>query len=209
MEGRLEDALWLCERAMAKMGELDNLREYARLKLAVAHIQLGMDEPDVARVETILNSALPDLRDHGSHVDLGLWNGLISSVLLFGRDASGAEGRARQALELLGSGTAPDERANALLTLHDSLIAQGRRDEAGECLFRARDAAVEAGEGRALAALWRDLAERAHEFGEHQLAVEAYRVALDASSVRDRSRAVRAVARELSRRHSLSAHSEH
>ena len=198
LEGRLDEALRLCERALARMGEQDNLREYARLRSATAQIMLSIDQPDVARVESLLTTCLPDLRDHGSHLDLGIWNHLFSAVLLLRGDASGAEGRARQALDLLG-GASADVRADAWTSLTDALVANGREAEAIESLDQAVRQASEFTSGREAALLWRELAERLSEFGDGTGASAAFRQALDAVSVRDRSRAVRAAAQNLHR----------
>jgi hypothetical protein len=59
--------------------------------------------------------------------------------------------------------------------------------------------------GRPSSFLWRELAERSVEQGDSGRAVEAYRRALSAAGVRDRSRAVRAISAELRRTRTLSS----
>ena len=51
--------------------------------------------------------------------------------------------------------------------------------------------------GRGTALSWRDLAERFRAAGDTEAAVKAYRAALDAAGIRDRTKAVLAVIAEL------------
>jgi len=190
LEGRLDEAVRLSERALARLSELDNLRDYAKVRLASAAILLLLEEPDVEHANRLLDGCLPDLRDLGSNFDLGEWNHAKSAVLLHQGDASGAEGRARQALDLLGD-SSPCEPAIAWLRLQDALMAQGRSEEAAECRRQAAAKLDLAGNGRASALLWRDLAERMQDAGEAVEALDAYRKALSASGVRDRGQATR------------------
>jgi len=197
LEGRLDQALQLCERALARMGELDNLRDYARLRLATAQLLLAFDAPDIAKAKLLLHNCLPDLSDHGSTADLSAWNRALSIVLLHEGDLSGAEGRARQALDLLGT-TSSEKRTLALMSLHDSLHAQGRVDEAAECLVQAVESVDGVGGGRTHALLRREVADRLAASGHFESAIRHYQGALDAAGVRDASRTVREAARRAS-----------
>jgi tetratricopeptide (TPR) repeat protein len=199
VEGRLDEALRLCEHAMARLGEQDNLRDYARVRGAMAQLLLRLDEPDLERTESLLNTCLPDLTDHGSRTDLGMWNYLFSTVLLLRGDSSAAEGRARQALDLLRSAT-PDACVEAWIALTDALMAQGRRAEAQGSLDEALRHADAVDASREAALLWRAVAERLTAFEDHQRAVYAFRKALDAVSVRDRSKAARVAAADAHQR---------
>lgn len=197
LEGRLDQALHLCERALARMSELDNLRDYARLRLATAQILLAFEVPDIAKAKLLLHNCLPDLSDHGSIGDHSAWNRALSMVLLHEGDLSGAEGRARQALDLLGTASS-EKRALALMSLHDALYAQERTDEADEYLRQATEAVEGVGGGRTQALLRRELADRLAAAGHSALAIQHYQHALDAAGVRDASRNVRQAARRAS-----------
>jgi transcriptional regulator with XRE-family HTH domain len=192
-EGRMDESVHLCQRAMAHLSELDNTRDFARLRLAMAGILFACDPPQVDQGSNMLERALDDLRDLGSRVDLAEWNYVKSTALLHLGDLSGAEGRARQALDLL-DGKASSERSSALLALSDALAAQGRDEDAADARALVFGELAQSGAGgRATALQWRELAERMAQLGDQAAAAEAYRHALDGAGVRDRSRAVREV----------------
>jgi len=198
-EGRMDESLHLCQRAMGHLSELDNTRDYARLRVAVADILLACDPPRVEQAHDILSRAIDDLRDLGGRADLAEWSYLKSAVLLHQGDAPAAEGRARTALDLL-DGKATAERCHALLALGDALAAQNRHQEAGESRALAYAELGQTSGGRAWALLWRELAERMSDLGDHDAATQAYRRSLDCAGVRDRSRAVRAAVHQLAGR---------
>jgi transcriptional regulator with XRE-family HTH domain len=195
-EGNVEEALRLCEQAMGRLSELDNLRDFARVRLATAEIMLYADPPDGKRAGDLLDSALSDLRDLGSRHDQGLWNRAKSGTLLLQGDRSGAEGRARQALDLF-IGLSPEDAAFAWVMLHDTLVAQGRTGEAVECLDEAAGIAETLRAGRSQAFLWREVAERYSACDNLEAAVHAFRRSLTAGGIRDRTRGIRLAAREL------------
>jgi transcriptional regulator with XRE-family HTH domain len=195
LEGRMGEALHLCEQAMGHLSELDNLRDYARVRLFTAEIMLTDDPPDVNRAGMILDAALSDLRDLGSRVDLGGWNRAKAIVNLLEGDFPAGEGLARQAIELLAD-SKPGELALAWMTLHDTLTPQGRLEEAADCRDHAYEDLASAKNGRVSSFLWRELGERFMEHGESDRAIDAYRRALTAAGVRDRSRAVRSASAE-------------
>jgi hypothetical protein len=204
LEGHVGEALHLCEQAMGRLSELDNLRDYARVRLATAEIMLGDDPPDAHGASALLDGALSDLRDLGSRFDLGNWNRAKATILLLQGDSSAAEGRARQAIDLLADSKS-EYPALAWVILHDALVSQGRVQEAADCRDRLFEELTSIENGRPSSFLWRELAERSVEQGDSGRAVEAYRRALSAAGVRDRSRAVRAISAELRRTRTLSS----
>jgi transcriptional regulator with XRE-family HTH domain len=195
-EGRMDESLHLIERAMGHLSELDNTRDYARLRVTLAGILLGCDPPRAEQASAILDRTIDDVRDLGSQMDLAEWNYLKSATLLYQGDASGAEGRARQALDLL-DGKVSTERCAALLALQDAIAAQGRDAEAGQARALAFSELSQAAGSRPEALQWRALAERMTDLGDHSAAAEAYRRALDGAGIRDRSRAAREMIRQL------------
>jgi len=207
-EGNIGEALRLCEQAMGRLSELDNLRDFARVRLATAEIMLYADPPDGKRAGDLLDAALSDLRDLGSRHDQGLWNRAKSATLLLQGDSSGAEGRARQALDLF-LGLSAEDSAFAWLMLHDTLIAQERFVEALETIDKAARIAEALEPGRSRAFLWREIGERYSACGKLEPAVQALGRALTAGGIRDRTRTIRAASRELRQMHSLSAGQQH
>lgn len=201
-EGRLSDALKLYEQALGHLSELDNTRDYGRLRLALAICLLRDDPPQVPRAVDLLERCADDLSDLGSRADLAEWNWAMAVAQLHRGDLPVAEVRARQALDLARD--LPALRADAWQVLSDVLVAQGRDIEAGDARRGAFASLGEADASRPLALSCRELAER---FAEDDLpaAVEAFRLALDAAGVRDRSRPHRAQAAALRARPPVSA----
>jgi tetratricopeptide (TPR) repeat protein len=195
LEGDPDEALRLCDKALARLSELDNLRDYARIRYSMAELLLTFDSPDVDRAKGLLSRCLADLQDHGSRVDHSAWNRAMSLVLLHQGDLSGAEGRARQAFDLVDE-NAVEARALALMSLWDTVSAQGRNDEALDYLHRAVATLGDTG-GRMGGLLWRELAERLNDASDVSSAVVAYQRALDSVGLRDRSVGARTAVQQL------------
>jgi transcriptional regulator with XRE-family HTH domain len=195
-EGRLDDSLALANKALANFSEMAETRNHARLLVTIAGLDLVCDPPLVTEAANLLERAREDLQDVGSRADLAEWNTAFARVLLFHGDPSSAEGRARQALHLVGPGPTA-ERVASLLALHDCLVAQGRDDEAAERRTEALAVLRTAPASRRLGLGWRDLAERAAEAGDAPVAFDAFRHALETAAVRDRDQALRRRVAEL------------
>ncbi len=200
-EGQLDRALHLSRRALARLGELGDSRDLARLKLDSAEVLLAADPPRADEASQALESAQGDLRRLGSEVDIVTLEHLRSTVSLFARDAVAAESLARDATRRLPEQAGSQELSKAHRALGDALAAQGSTDSAVEQWALAGELlAASSNPGRASALAWRDLAERLRSAGESERALGAYRAALDAAGVRDRTSAALAVIAELSRR---------
>lgn len=188
VEGRLRDSLASYEQALSRMGELDNSRDYARLRLYLAITLLWIDPPEVARAINFLERSADDLNDLGSRADLASWNSAMSAALLLQGDTQAAETYGRRALELADG--AAEVRAEALQALGDVLTATGRDDEAA-ATRRLAVAALEEAPVKPVRALdWRELGERLAA-DDASAAIVAMQRALDAAGIRDRSRATR------------------
>lgn len=188
-EGRIRDALGLYEHALGRLSELENSRDFARLRAVLAMGLLQDDPPQYERSLELLRRCHDDLRDLGSRPELAGWNSATAVALLHAGGLAEAELRARQALDLARDN--PVFRAEAMQALSDILAAQGRDDVAAETLREAQSAMREAPMVRSAALSWRELGERLAE-ADLPAAVEAFRRALDAVGVRDRSRTHRA-----------------
>jgi len=189
-EGRIDEALRLSRKALAHLGELGDSRDLARLKLDSAAVLLAGEPPLVDEAREALDRARSELRRLGSELDLAEWDHLRSTVSLLDGDVREAEALARSAIDQLPEGAGAENLTLAHRALGDALAAQGRRDEALEHYAIAVDLQAMGFPGRAAALAWRDLAERLLARGEVAAAVRAYRGALDAAGVRDRTRAV-------------------
>lgn len=189
-DGRLDDALEYSHRAIAHLGELGDSRDLARLKVDSAAVLLASDPPHVHEARDALERAQADLRRAGSELDVVAWEYIRSGVALLDGDVSAAESLARSAIERLPDDATSVHLSLAHQALGDSLAAQGRSLEAAEHYALAADLRVAGLPGRGTALQWRDLAERLLASGEIDVALTAFRRALDAAGVRDRTRAV-------------------
>lgn len=197
--GRVDEALALCERALALTGDLGTIRDTTRLHLQMALLLLQDDPPQLRRSVELLEHAKETVLDLGGKVDVGTWHWLRSAAYLLQGDPEAAESQARQAVELVARG-APLEQSEIRMALADTLAAQGRRDEAVAELRTALSCLKEADPGRGTALSWRDLAERLAALDRPEEAMTAYRHALDGTGVRARNRALAARIRELAAR---------
>ncbi len=184
--GNTNEALRYSQRALAILSEMGRERDLPRLKVDTALLLLTLEPQRVREALVLLEDALPDLQDLGSPSDLAAWGNTraISEVLL-GRPPR-AEQFVRQAL-LHFSAHPGFELARALITLGDSLVAQGRRDDGLE-QYRASGAVLaECPQNRRIATLWRQLGERLHLAGLIEESLAAYAKGLDAAGVHTRS----------------------
>ena len=196
-EGRIDDALKLSRKALAYMGELGDSRDLARLKVASASVLLAADPPRVDEARDALTRVCDELHRLGSEVDLVEFDQLQSTVALLALDPAEAEKLARGATRRVPDDAAAEQLSLAHRALGDALMAQGRSEEAREHWANAADLLASATRGRGTALAWRDLAERFRSSGHTEAALRAYRAALDAAGVRDRTKAVLDVVAQL------------
>ena len=189
-DGRLLEALSLSQKAIAHLSELDDSRDLARLKLSSGEVLLALDPPRLEEARQALERAYPELRRLGSALDLVEWEYVRSTVALLEEDVPLAESLARSALRRLPEDAGADHLGAVHQTLGDVLAAQGRTSEATEHYRIATDLRSAGHPGRAAALAWRDLAERLRAAGDVEATLRAYRGALDAAGIRDRSKAV-------------------
>lgn len=208
-QGRVGEARQLCEQALLHLSELGNSRDFARLRLQLANILLADDPPAVEEAIDLLRRCAEDLADLGSKSEMAVWHWAMSIALLhraqdlFGpedpADLLNAEFEARAALSQ-ASGS-PDLQADAWLALAYAMRAQGRESDASYALEEAHAAMRLAPDSRSQALDWRELGESLAAEGNLADASAAFRRALDAVGVRDRSRPTREkVARLMARR---------
>lgn len=183
-EGRLDDALALCERALGIVGELGTVRDTPRLQLEMAWLLLLDPEPQLERSVELLEHCAEALNDLGSRVDRGRWHWLRARTLLYAGDPLAAEQRARHALGLLADGGGV-EQAEAHITLADALAGQQRAESVDELL--AASAVLRRWPStRATALVWREIGERLVAAGRSADAMDAFGRALDGAGVRYR-----------------------
>lgn len=184
-QGRLRDAIKLSEQALSRLSELDNTRDYARLRLLIAMILLNDSPPRAGDAIGLLQRCESDIHDLGGAGDRAQWNWLMAQALLHTQDdPTTAENYARKAVELAGD-DAP-VRADALRVLSDVLVAQGSDLEAEDVRRAAFAAMADVQPSHAAAQNWRETGERLAG-DDIEMALAAFRHALEAAGVRDRS----------------------
>ena len=188
--GRIDEALQLCQRAMAHLGEQGGSRDLARLRVAAAQILLSADPPLVPEAVTVLEQGRELLEDLGGSVDLVEWHHVRALAALLEHDLDAAAHYAATAVTLTEKERGATDAltaGRAHLALGDALLAERRDGEAQEQREQARHRLGDAPLNRPAALVWRELAERLVHQGELEAAVAAYRRALDSLAVLDRS----------------------
>lgn len=190
-QGKIAEALHLSTRALALATELGSERDLPRLRVQAAWFLLRCSPPRPEEATRILDTALAELRDLGSKIDLAEWEQVRAlAELLLGHPRS-AERLAREALLHLSSQPSV-ESAQTLMTLGDALVAQGRREEARQHYLAARDTLTTVSLGRRSAGPLREVALRFELLGDADTALTLYRSSLAAANVPSAEHAVRA-----------------
>ncbi len=196
-ENRLNEALMLAERALAILGESDNTRNLARLKVAYAWLQLETGGDDVEATRRLLLHAQIDLQVEGSAVDLAACLTELARCDLLIGDFEAARRTATSAIDLLRHApTIEGARAHAILG--QGLILSGDVGHGAAAMRAAAFQLQDMAARREAARVWRDLAELAAHAGETTLATEAMEAAAAALGIVPRS------VRALLRRHDAS-----
>lgn len=187
-QGRISEALALLDKAVARLGEQEGSRDYLRLRNFVAITLLNDDPPQVQKAVEVLDRCFDDATTYGSPDDQAEWHWARSLACLHSGDVEGATANARRAYDLARDSAGI--RADALNALSDALEAEGQDEEAAQVRRTALAAVQDMPATRSSALDLREAAERnvdADPLG----AMDAFRRALDAAGVRDRSGPVR------------------
>ncbi len=180
--GRYGDALVLADRALGLLGEDDDARALARLKVARAAITLSSPGGDLAYARELLLSALPALSDAGSQVDIAYAETELARASLGLGELDEAVRYASSSVHRLG--TEPRlESARAHLCLAACLTAQDDREQADVHVREAGAILETLKADRQAAQVWRDFAENQLERGDVERAADSFRRALDAGGI--------------------------
>jgi len=180
--GDLHTAGRLLDRALALYSESDNLRAVALLKITSAWLMLRQPEPSLTQAEALLLSALTDLPEVGTPVDIAYGETELARCRLLNGDWEEAIRLAETSLERLGENPRI-EGARTRLVLGHALLECGDATAAVACYSAAAAELRRAGAQRQAASAWRELAESLIQLGRTEEALEAYRQATDAAGV--------------------------
>lgn len=192
--GDTETALALAGRALSLLGEGQDVRNLARLRLELGRLQLSLDPPDVSSALEQIQQGNSELRStSASASELAQGEIVLARALLF----SGRPDKAA-AVAASAQAAAPTEasitRAEAMIVYGEAFAELGRREEAVESYLQAVRMLRELGTAdRWVAQLWCEVAELLEGLGELEAARDALKGAAAASGLRVRSRARRRV----------------
>jgi tetratricopeptide (TPR) repeat protein len=176
-------ALPLAEKALAILGELEDGKRLAQMRLQIGILLVTAPEPDFARAEHELLQARVALVETGaSAASVSRCDGALALVFVGAGDLDGAWESGLRARE--AASEAPLALAHAEAAL--GRVALARRDEAeARRRFGSAAAALTAAAAdREAAQLWLELGVSLDEAGETEAARDAYRSAAAASGLR-------------------------
>jgi transcriptional regulator with XRE-family HTH domain len=185
--GSVAEAIPLAERALALLAEGQDGRNLARLRTALADMQLQLDPPDVQAALVLLDLAAEELAASSAGVlDVARNDVARARALLLGGDLVAAlELSARVHARVAGH--APLAAADAKLIEGQAAAAAGHTEEAGQAYRAAVMLLTGVGADRDAADLWFELAGLLEGLGDLDAAREAYRSAAASTGLRART----------------------
>ncbi len=185
-QGRVQYAVPLAERALALLSEGQDGRNLARLRIALADMQLELDPPEVAAAESNLIRADEELRlSSGGAIDLARNLLSRSRARLLGGDPSTAGQLALQVFTEMVD-TSPDLAADCRAVEGQAKAAMGDLAGATEAYRSAVMLLSGIGADRSAAQLWFELAGLLEDVGDFETARTAYRSAAASTGLRSR-----------------------
>jgi tetratricopeptide (TPR) repeat protein len=180
--GQIGEALSLVDRALALLGESDDRRNLARLRVCYAWLLLQQQPPEAEHALDLLDGVADEIRMHGGAIDLGYYATERARALLALGRLDEARAAALDSLARLGD-QPRIESARARLLLGRILREQGLPDETLEQCTVAANMLEEMGASRQAAAAWRELGDLYRDLGRIDETLEAYDRALVAVRV--------------------------
>ncbi|GHJ42962.1 transcriptional regulator [Catellatospora sp. TT07R-123] len=181
--GRSEHARELAERALALLGETENVRNVAQLRQALAYLLVHDEPAQPERAVELLRRARTSLLELGSGVDVANGDAMLALALLKSGDPVGALEPAWAAYRAV-----PDPTDvvgfSVLLTLAEVELATGDRESADVHLARAERSLAEQPDPPWAAEMWARAGALLEELGLTDRALRAYRRGLTAGGHR-------------------------
>jgi len=189
--GETQAAIALARRALALLGEGQDSRNLARLRLELGRLQLNLEPPQVTEAMDHVRRGQEELRaTSASEAEVAQSHTLLAQAFLL-------DGQSERAIDLAEvaraavPADAPLELAEAISVLGEALAGAGQTEDARRACHSAMET-LERVEGadRAAAQLWFDLADVLEGLGDLEGARTALRGAAVASGLRPRVHAV-------------------
>lgn len=184
--GSVAEAIPLAERALALLADGQDGRNLARLRTALADMQLQLDPPDVDAARVLLELAAEELAvSSGGVLDVARNDVARARVLMLAGDLGGAYELSAE-VHARVAGQAPMAAADAKLVEGQALAAAGRTSAARQAYRAAVLLLTGVGADRDAADLWFELAGLLETLGDLDAAREAYRSAAASTGLRAR-----------------------
>ncbi|TQK70177.1 helix-turn-helix domain-containing protein [Nocardioides sp. SLBN-35] len=191
--GQTQPALTLATRALALLGEGQDTRNLARLRVELGRLRLELDVPDPSGALVQLERAHEELRSTSASMAEIAWAEVVLAHALV------LDGQPEKALDVAITARAANPgqvslgAAEAALAHAEALVELGREDEALTVCGEARDLlAAQTEVDRWVAQAWCELAELYDALGDDAGAHRAFKAAASASGLRVRERDSRA-----------------
>ena len=185
--GSVAEAIPLAERALALLAEGQDGRNLARLRTALADMQLQLDPPEVAAAQHQLDLADKELRESsGGAIDFARNDVARARVLMLVGDLEAAR-ELSAAVHARVAEHSPIAAADAKLVEGQAAAAAGQVDEAGHIYRQAVMLLTSVGADRDAADLWFELAGLFEAVGDMDAARNAYRSAAASTGLRTRT----------------------
>ena len=185
--GSVAEAIPLAERALALLAEGQDGRNLARLRTALADMQLQLDPPDVAAAMVLLDLAAEELRASSAGVlDVARNDVARARAMLLGGHLEAARELSVE-VHARVAGQSPLAAADAKLIEGQAAAALGRTDVAGQIYREAVMLLTSVGADRDAADLWFELAGLLEAVGQLDAARAAYKSAAASTGLRART----------------------
>jgi transcriptional regulator with XRE-family HTH domain len=183
--GETQAALTLADRALGLLGEGQDARNLARLRLELGRLQLNLDPPKVTEALEQIRRGSGELRaTSASQVEVAQGDvALARALLLDGQPAQAAvtAGAARDS----SPSDASLGMAEAIIVHGEALAELGQEDEARSAYAQAAEILSRlSSSDRWVAQAWCELAELNEALGDYEAARTAFRAAASASGLR-------------------------
>jgi tetratricopeptide (TPR) repeat protein len=166
------------DRALTLYSEIDNARGVALLRVVSAALHLRQEHPDAGAALLDLSSAIGDLQDVGTRLDLGYARTEQARALLVSGKLEEANEAGRQALTELST-VDWVLTGETMLVLGNVALAQQDSDTALAYFEQAATALAHSAGSRQAGVAWRQLGEAYAELGRAEEAIAALRRASD------------------------------
>jgi transcriptional regulator with XRE-family HTH domain len=185
--GSVAEAIPLAERALALLAEGQDGRNLARLRTALADMQLQLDPPDVDAALALLDLAAEELAaSSGGVLDVARNDIARARALLLAGDLVAAHELSVE-VHARVAGQSPLAAADAKLIEGQAAAAAGRPDQARAAYSHAVLQLTGVGADRDAADLWFELAGLLEALGDLDAARDAYRSAAASTGLRART----------------------